>query len=192
MLNIGTASQLAVIKPSTCQLPHFPESVMEVPYFDHDTILVAASLSGGNVVSTFVKMLSSWLGCLQVSQHTDNQDSVPYLVPNESDIYGTLISISQEKMDTSLKVDVRLWGERHNPGVTGCVYNMAPHNLELGDVSSAMFRGIIENLWSMISQEVLEHLKVLQILFHIILYEMLIFVSHNAGREGLRKRINSH
>ena len=157
VLNIGSASQLAVIKPATSQLPHLPASVMEVPYFSHDTILVAASLSGGNVVSTFVKMLSSWLGCLRGSHHPDSVSSV---VPNESDIYRTLISTAGEKMETSLKMDVRLWGERYNPGVTGSMSNLTPHNLDLGDVSSAMFRGIIENLWSMMSPGVLEHLKV--------------------------------
>ena len=160
VLNIGSASQLAVINPATSQLPQLPASIMEVPYFSQDTILVAASLSGGNVVSTFVKMLSSWLGCLQGPQHTNHPDSVSSVVPNESDIYRILISKAGEKMETSLKMDVRLWGERYNPGVTGSMSNLTPHNLDLGDVSSAMFRGIIENLWSMMSPGVLEHLKV--------------------------------
>lgn len=164
VLNIGSASQLAVINrktsSSSLSLPNLPPSVMEVPYFNSETILVAASLSGGNVVSTFVKMLNSWFHSLQESQLTDNPNSVSNAVTNEADIYRALITTAEGKMDTTLEMDVRLWGERHSPGVTGSVSNISPHNLELGDVGSALCRGIVKNLVSMMTEEIIGHLKV--------------------------------
>ena len=158
MLNIGSASQLAVIKPSDedCRrsqpsqiLLSPPPSLMEVPYFGGDTLLVAAALAGGNVIATFVETLQSWMRALGV------QD-----VPEETKIYEKLISLSESKLDTTLQVNVTLWGERHQPDVRGSISNVEPKNLEFGEVSSAMFRGIIENLQTMMPEEVFQELQV--------------------------------
>ncbi len=146
MLNIGTASQLVVIKSSP--LSSLPPSVLEVPYFNQQTLVVAASLTGGNVAKTFVTTLLSWL----------NELGLP--CPNTEEVYTGLLSRAQECMTTSLRMDVRLWGERHTPNQRGLVENISENNVSIGDVGSALFRGIVENLHSMITAKTLQELQV--------------------------------
>ena len=146
MLNIGSASQLAVIKPAT-KLVLPLQSVMEVPYFSGDNILVAAALGGGKVIATFVSMLKEWLESLGVQR-------------SDSELYKTLMTVAKDKMDTTLQVVPTLWGERHIPDMRGSVHNIGTDNLTLGDVSSAMFRGIIENLRKMMPREIFQEHQV--------------------------------
>ena len=146
MLNIGSASQLAVIKPAT-KLVTPLQSVMEVPYFSGDNILVAAALGGGKVIATFVSMLKEWLESLGVQR-------------GDSELYKTLMTAAKGKMDTTLQVVPTLWGERHRPDMRGSVHNIGTDNLTLGDVSSAMFRGIVENLRRMMPREIFQEHQV--------------------------------
>ena len=146
MLNIGSASQLAVIKPAT-KLVTPLQSVMEVPYFSGDNILVAAALGGGKVIATFVSMLKEWLESLGVQR-------------GDSELYKTLMTAAKGKMDTTLQVVPTLWGERHRPDMRGSVHNIGTDNLTLGDVSSAMFRGIVENLRRMMPREIFQEYQV--------------------------------
>ena len=154
VLNIGSASQLSVVKPKAEKLCFpLPSSVMEVPYFDGNTLITAASLAGGNVVATFVKMLQSWMRTLGV---TDS-------IPDESSIYTKLVSLACENVNDLRELDVcvTLWGERHEPGgAVGAVSNITPNNLDLGGVSHAMLRGVVTNLRKMMPQEVFQQLKV--------------------------------
>ena len=158
VLNIGSASQLAIIKPihvQTCgiedkapaNLMLLPPSVIEVPYFNCNHLIVAAALAGGNVIASFVTMLYGWLATLGVQCQ-------------ESDIYAKLISCAEGKPDTSLRIEPTLWGERHTPQARGSVSNIGPDNLSLGDASSAMFRGIVENLRRMMPPEIFQEHQV--------------------------------
>ena len=144
---------MSVIKPKAEKLCFLlPSSVMEVPYFDGSTLLTAASLAGGNVVATFVKMLQSWMTTLGVND-----------IPDDSSIYAKLVSLACENGNNSsreLDVSVNLWGERYDPGAVGAVSNITPNNLELGCVSRAMLRGVITNLRKMMPQEVFQQLEV--------------------------------
>ena len=131
-------------------MPSSPSSLMEVPYFDGSTLLTAASLSGGNVIATFVTMLQSWMSSLGV------QD-----IPDEPLIYEKLISLTSEKESTSeLEVNVTLWGERHMPGMKGAVVNIRPNNLELGDICMALLKGVVINLRKMMPLDLQQQLKV--------------------------------
>ena len=62
VLNISTSAQLAIRMN-----PNFVPPMMDVtssieyfPYFDGHYLAVAASLTGGNVMFAFVKMLQQW------------------------------------------------------------------------------------------------------------------------------------
>ena len=153
VLNIGSASQLSVIKPKSETLCFpVPSSVMEVPYFEGNTLLTAASLAGGNVVATFVTMLQSWMTTLGVTD-----------IPDQSSIYAKLVSLVCENNASSssqeLDINVTLWGERHEPGAMGAVSNVTPNNLGLGEVGRAMLRGVVANLRRMMPQELFQQLK---------------------------------
>lgn len=147
MLSIGSASQLAVIKPATKQHMLSPQSVMEVPYFSGNNILAACALAGGNVIATFVSMLQEWLGKLGVQR-------------SEVEVRQMLIAAAEDKMDTTLQVDPTLWGERHRPDIRGTVQNIGIDNLTLGDISSATLRGIVANLRRMMPLEIFQELNV--------------------------------
>lgn len=156
VLNIGSASQLGVIQPAqltpgaSLQLP-WPPSIMEVPYFHADSLLVAASLTGANILSTLVNTLQGWMQELNLQADS---------IPSDTQLYERLVCLATNKLDTSLSACVTLWGERHNTGLTGGVANVNPENLSLGDISSAMFRGIVENLRAMMPVEVFQSLQV--------------------------------
>lgn len=160
MLNIGSASQLGVIKPAgvTSVAPshmQLPPGIMEVPYFHADSLLVAASLTGANIFSTLVETLQGWMQDLNVEG-----------IPSKTQLYERLVSLAEERPSTSLSVQVTLWGERHDPGQAGAVSNMTPRNLSMGDISSAMFRGIVENLRTMMPEEIFQSLEVTWLKFH--------------------------
>lgn len=123
---------------------------MEVPYFDGVTLLTAASLAGGNVMATFVKMLVTWMSALGVKD-----------IPDESNLYEKLISLASEAEGTSPpEVGVTLWGERHEPEALGSVLNLTPNNLLLGEICKAMLKGVIVNLRKMMPLELFQQLKV--------------------------------
>lgn len=61
VLSIGTSSQLSVINNSISFDGSLPSSIMEVPYFNNNTLLVAAALTGGNVIARLVDFLKEFL-----------------------------------------------------------------------------------------------------------------------------------
>ena len=156
VLNVGSASQLGVIRP-TKEEPQstfttLPPTVMEVPYFGKDKLIVAASLTGANAFTSLVETFQGWLEELGVTKDS---------LPPDSNLYARLIHLAEEKLDTSLGICVTLRGERHEPTLTGSVYNMKHGNLSLGDITSAMLRGIMENLQTMMPKELFQSLQVI-------------------------------
>ena len=64
VLNIGTSAQLTYAMQEDFRPPHVPEpasSLSYFPYFSNSYLAVAASLNGGNVLASFVGMLSAWM-----------------------------------------------------------------------------------------------------------------------------------
>ena len=59
VLNIGSAAQLSVI--GSTAVNNLPAAVTKVPYFHGNTLLVAAALTGGNVIARFVDFLNEFL-----------------------------------------------------------------------------------------------------------------------------------
>ena len=133
------------------EAPRLPDSVLKLPYFDGDHLLVAAALGGGNAISKFVATLQGWLKELGLSR----EQTLSF-----EDIYEKVMQSSMEKLGTTLQVDPKLWGERHAPEERGRVWDMAPENLSLGDVGSAMVRGVVKNLHTMMSPRLLQHYQV--------------------------------
>ena len=141
-----------MINPST--LPHLsplPASVLEVPYFYSNSLIVAASLTGANVFTELVQAARGWMEELGIAAAN---------MPSESDLYPRVVALAGSKLDTSLSVHVNLWGERHDPTLTGSVSNMLTSNTTMGDIGSAVFRGIMENLRSMMPEEIFQSLQV--------------------------------
>ena len=167
VLNIGSASQLAVIKPAASSSSSsssssvaaagdgndlvLPPSLMEVPYFGGDSLLVAASLTGANALSLLVETLRKWMEELGVKSEA---------IPSDEELYGKVFSLAEEKLESTLSVQVTLWGERHDTGLRGAASNVEPESLSLGDVASATLRGVLENLRAMMPNHILKTLQV--------------------------------
>lgn len=154
VLNFGSASQLGVVRPARTTDPthvDLPASVMEVPYFNGDSLIVAASLSGANTLSTLVDTLRGWMTELGVDGES---------VPSDSALYERLVRLAEGKLDTPLDIQVTLWGERYNTDLAGAVNNITPGHLSMGDISSAMFRGVVGNLQAMMPKQLFSSLKV--------------------------------
>ncbi|TRY94452.1 hypothetical protein DNTS_011372 [Danionella cerebrum] len=139
VLNMSTSAQLTFSMPAEFTPPSSPDPLCPVAYFPyfHDSYLaVAASLNGGNVLATFVRMLDSWMKefGLEVS---------------ESSIYSQLIQSALAQSDSSLTVTCTLLGERHDPNTSASVSQISPSNLSLGHVTRAVCRGVIENIATM-------------------------------------------
>ncbi|NXM27835.1 SHPK Sedoheptulokinase, partial [Oxyruncus cristatus] len=140
VLNISTSAQLTISMPLGFQPPETPDpssAVTYFPYFNGDYLAVAASLSGGNVLATFVGMVAQWteeLG-LQVQ---------------ESAIYTRIIQAALAQNHSKLSVHPTIFGERHIPEQLGSVTNIAASELSLGHVTRALCRGIVQNLCSML------------------------------------------
>ncbi|XP_030648242.1 sedoheptulokinase isoform X2 [Chanos chanos] len=145
VLNISTSAQLTYAMPAGFAPPCAPDPLSPVaffPYFDGSYLAVAASLNGGNVMATFVGMLSAWMKEFGVEVR-------------DSDIYSRLIERGLDQPHTDLRVTPTLLGERHDSAGRGLVASISPSNLSLGHVTRAVCRGILENVAAMMPPQML-------------------------------------
>lgn len=84
-------------------------------------------------------------------------------LPSTDDIYGRLLDSADRKGSTTLKVNPKLWGERHTPEERGRVSNLTCSNVSLGDVTLALGQGFVENFEKMMSREFLRSHGIQQI-----------------------------
>ncbi|KAJ8342892.1 hypothetical protein SKAU_G00328200 [Synaphobranchus kaupii] len=154
VLNISTSAQLSFAMPDGFKPPATPEAYSPVsyfPYFDGSYLAVAASLNGGNVMATFVEMLSVWMKELG----TDVDDST---------VYFQLIKAALDQESSDLKVSPTIFGERHNTSCLGQVCNISASNISVGQVTRALCRGIMDNLVTMLPPRALLESGVKQIM----------------------------
>ncbi|XP_057677710.1 sedoheptulokinase [Corythoichthys intestinalis] len=146
VLNISTSAQLSFAMPADFKPPDSPQpdsSVAFFPYFGHSYLAVAASLNGGNVLATFVEMLTGWMKELGMDL-------------SDQSLYEKMISCALNQESSNLTVTPTILGERHEPFTLGQVTNISTCNISLGHVTRALCRGILENLASMMPPERLQ------------------------------------
>ncbi|XP_053311817.1 sedoheptulokinase-like [Spea bombifrons] len=154
VLNVSTSAQLTFSMPEGFQpedVPRSGEAVAYFPYFNNRYLAVAASLNGGNVVASFVAMLSQWISDLGLN------------IP-DSEIYAQAIKAALSQSETCLTVCPTLFGERHTPNSHASVSNIAATDLSLGHVTRALCRGIIKNLHAMLPSHRLQEYGVKRII----------------------------
>ena len=104
---------------------------------------MAASLNGGNALATFVRMIQLWcmeLGC-----------SIP-----QERIWTTALAAGMKETEVPSLVTLPLiFGERHCPHEKGSVTNINQGNLSLGQVTRSVCRGVVTNLASMMTPDML-------------------------------------
>ncbi|XP_043910264.1 sedoheptulokinase [Protopterus annectens] len=140
VMNISTSLQLSYATSTSFTPPSTSDPSSPVayfPYFDGKYLAVAASLNGGNVLSTFVTMLKHWIQELG-------------LEVCDSTVYDQMIQSALNKGNTELLIQPTLLGERHAPNQLASVSNISVSNLSLGHVIRALCQGIIQNLHCML------------------------------------------
>ncbi|XP_018548106.1 sedoheptulokinase isoform X1 [Lates calcarifer] len=153
VLNISTSAQLTFAMPADFKPPHSPQltsSISYFPYFDSLYLAVAASLNGGNVLATFVEMLTTWMKELNAEL-------------SDSCLYEKLIGCALNQETSDLRVSPTILGERHNPFCLGQVTNISASNLSLGHVTRALCSGVLDNITSMMPVEHLQQAGVSRI-----------------------------
>ncbi|KAE8287974.1 Sedoheptulokinase [Larimichthys crocea] len=153
VLNISTSAQLTFAMPADFKPPNSPQpasSISYFPYFKDSYLAVAASLNGGNVLATFVEMLTAWMKELGAEL-------------SDSCVYEKMIRSALNQETTDLRVSPTIQGERHNPLCLGQVNNISPTNLSLGHLTRAMCRGVLDNITSMMPAERLQQAGVSRI-----------------------------
>ncbi|XP_060718611.1 sedoheptulokinase [Tachysurus vachellii] len=144
-LNMSTSAQLTFLMPADftpASVPDELSSIAYFPYFHNTYLAVAAALNGGNVLATFVGMLTSWMKEFGVEV-------------SDSDVYSKLIECALTQPSTDLRVTPTLLGERHNPSSLAAVSQISPTNLSLAHAMRAICAGIIANLATMMPPRML-------------------------------------
>ncbi|KAL3270261.1 hypothetical protein HHI36_009316 [Cryptolaemus montrouzieri] len=152
VLNISTSAQIAYVvnqlEEKELMGPPKEKPMIHLPYFDGSYLAVAASLNGGNSLATFVKVLQQWI--LEFG----------FSVPQDR-VWAKLIELSQEERAVSdLRINPTCLGERHDPELTASVTNINVGNLGLGQVFRALCEGMISNLHSMMTKDVLKRANI--------------------------------
>lgn len=143
VLNISTSAQMAFVAPVFDENAVDENSKVEfVPYFDGKYLAVAASLNGGNALATFVSMLQQWT--------VELGSPLP-----QSKLWEKCIEAASKCSSATLSVQPTLLGERYAPQQYGIVSNITTGNISLGQVFKSVCRGVIENLHSIMSREML-------------------------------------
>eukprot|EP00092_Neocalanus_flemingeri_P010146 GFUD01010935.1.p1 GENE.GFUD01010935.1~~GFUD01010935.1.p1 ORF type:complete len:308 (-),score=43.48 GFUD01010935.1:709-1524(-) len=149
VINLSTSAQIAFVKqegfqPEYSQPSDLRSSTEFFPYIEGRYIAVAASLTGGNALAAFVRMIQLWcveLGC-----------NVP-----QSKIWSAALAAGMKEGETpTLDINPTIFGERHCPDQKGTVSNINQGNIGLGQVTRSVCRGIIANLASMMTPEMLK------------------------------------
>lgn len=149
VLNISTSAQLAFVVNTMSDLGC--KTVEHLPYFDNTYLVVAASLNGGNVLATFVKMLQQWM--LELGFPTP-----------QAKVWEKLISLGLEAQTTStMKIIPHLLGERHSPTAKASVDNIDLSNIQLGSVFRSLCDSLIENLHTMMPKDILRNAQIKRI-----------------------------
>lgn len=68
-------------------------------------------------------------------------------------MYARLISLGGTKLDTDLKFSPTLYGEWASPDVRGSIGQLRITNWSLGDISAAICRGLVDNIFSMVPED---------------------------------------
>ena len=96
-------------------------------------------------------MLQDWISSLGLES------------PPEDFIYDKLCDCANSSIETSFEIVPTIWGERHAPESSGQVTGIRAENLTLGSVTSALYKGVLTNLQSMMSSEYLHRCGVQRI-----------------------------
>lgn len=144
-LTIGTGAQLSVV------IPELPRASLGInpryefrPYIGKTYIAVVASLSGGRALACFGRALEEFM-----------KEVVPGLAPSAEVIQNMMHRQGLQKVATDLCAGASLGGERYDPSLRGGFTNLSFENFTIGDMTSALCRGLVSSLRDALPKELL-------------------------------------
>ena len=165
VMNISTSAQMAFVMPAGFA----PEKMLEtgnsvieyLPYLDGHYIATAASLTGGNAIAAFVKMIQRWVVDLGLSiPQSKIWEKTIALGSAEQDASPSSPTKKLESVDSKensglMEIIPRLYGERHLPDERASATNICAGNLSLGQVTRSVCHGVVRNMAEMMPPEVI-------------------------------------
>ena len=136
VLNISTSAQLSFPMPIDFTPPDTQSAIEYFPYFNNRYLAVAASLNGGNVLASFVRMLQSWM------------HDLGFGVP-QGLIWDKMLTLAKQSTsaEDGMTIIPTLFGERHLSRLPAAeVSNITSQNIGLRNVALSLFAGLIANL----------------------------------------------
>ncbi|KAL7678901.1 putative FGGY carbohydrate kinase, pentulose kinase [Plasmopara halstedii] len=173
LVNIGTSAQLAMVltDADVVKLPFGPKSdsltrkqgnlSFEVRPFliDHHLLgwrhlypVMMSSNTSGNVFAWLVQQWQNWTKEMGLAS-ADNGDEES-ATQRDAEVYARLIQLGMQHQNTQLTFVPTLNGERADPDATGSILNLRMNNWSMGDITAALSRGLVDNLFAMIPTEV--------------------------------------
>jgi sedoheptulokinase len=130
LINVGTGSQISIVSDRPLQ----KENVECRPYVNGKYLIVGAALCGGRAYSLlkdFYTALLTAAGCC------------------DTDVYGMMTQMIENKTETTLCVDPRFAGTRSDASVRGSIRNLSEENFTPADLTLGVLRGMMEELYGM-------------------------------------------
>ncbi len=144
-LTIGTGAQLSVVVPNLPDNGKPSRPTFEYrPYVGESFLAVAASLSGGRALASLATALESFMKSCGVENP-----------PTRQTIQSAMHESGMAKINTDLRANASLGGERHSPDLRGAFSNLTFDNFTIADMTAAMCRGLVTSLRDAIPGELL-------------------------------------
>ncbi len=135
-LSIGTGAQLSVVIQS---LPHDVPAGLQPfeyrPFVGDSYIAVVASLTGGRALAALAQALRTFIGQSGIAAE-----------PSLETILTEMHAQGLSKLGTSLRANASLAGERCLPDMRGSFAGLSFDNFTIGDMTSALCRGLVTGL----------------------------------------------
>jgi sedoheptulokinase len=148
-LTIGTGAQLsAVISIDELNSISIPSSAEVRPYFDNRVLVVAAALSGGQSLLWLPDTVNAWLKELGIAEISRDE------------IFKRLDQTTINGTSAGLKFMPNFYGERHDIYLTGSIEGIIKDNFTLGNIFNSLTEGVLENLTSMMPEQILDAKKI--------------------------------
>ncbi len=147
VLTLGTGGQLSAVATDAVPDPPAPGDPFELrSYPGGRRVVVAAALCGGSAWKWLAETACSWCRDLGLP------------APAESTVYARLNQLGAEAGPDArgLRVLPRFLGERNAPEERGVITGIDTGNMTLGTLARALAFGIIQNLFEMFPNTVLE------------------------------------
>lgn len=108
---------------------------------------------GGNVIQSFVSFIQSFISNFTTSDAIVDETNIYKIIQHA----GIKFKAEQSSaLNELIKINPRLYGERFEPSTFANITNISSFNLSLGGITYSLFKGLIDNLNTMLPPDLIE------------------------------------